>query len=155
MLYLIWQHSSLTSLILWLMTKKNNMCLVQHRRYEKSHSAVPKTERLAMIRRLLPSRHILLLIRLVNLFTFVLKFCGTLQKGPKNFPRNLSNTQWILGWLSAIRWISKVRNLNQLWHFQILLENEMLKNIKAFKIGPRLDVSVYVQSFSTQHTFVK
>ena len=75
--------------------KKNNMCLVQHRRYEKSHSAVPKTERYAMIRRLSPSCHILLLIRLVNLFTFVLKFCGTLQKGPKDFPRNLSNTQWI------------------------------------------------------------
>ena len=24
--------------------KKNNMCLVQHRHYKKSHSAVPKTE---------------------------------------------------------------------------------------------------------------
>ena len=56
--------------------KKNNMCLVQHRRYEKSHSAVPKTERRAMIHRLSPSRHILLLIRLVNLFTFVSEIFG-------------------------------------------------------------------------------
>ena len=40
--------------------KKNNMCLVQHRRYEKSHSAVPKTECQAMIRCVSPSRHLLL-----------------------------------------------------------------------------------------------
>ena len=53
--------------------QKNNMCLVQHRRYKKSHSAVPKTECWAMICCVSPSHHVLLLIRLVNLFTFVLK----------------------------------------------------------------------------------
>ena len=35
--------------------KKINMCLVQHRRYEKSHSAVPKLS-------VSPSRHVLLLV---------------------------------------------------------------------------------------------
>ena len=43
--------------------KKNNMCLVQHRRYKKSHIAVPNTEGRAIISRVSPSRHVLLLIR--------------------------------------------------------------------------------------------
>ena len=47
--------------------KKNNMCLVQHRCYEKSHSAVPKTERRVMIRRVSPSCHVLLLGRTVKI----------------------------------------------------------------------------------------
>ena len=38
--------------------KKINMCLVQHRRYEKSHSAVPKTECRAMIHRVSLSRRL-------------------------------------------------------------------------------------------------
>ncbi len=43
-------------------------------------------------------------------------------------------------------------NSYQLWH--ILQEKEMLKNARIFEIGPPLDISVCVQSFTIQHTYV-
>ena len=40
-------------------------------------------------------------------------------------------------------------NLHQPQHFHILLENEMLKNVRILKIGPRLGGAIERQSFST------
>ena len=68
--------------------KKLNMCLIQGWCYKKSLSTVPKSENYAIER----------FQRLATQYSFktncqfVLKFHGTLQKGFKDFPRNLSNT---------------------------------------------------------------
>ena len=45
--------------------------------------------------------------------------------------------------------ISNIGNLHQPQHFHILLENEMLKNVRILKIGPRLGGAIERQSFST------
>ena len=76
--------------------KKNNMCLVQHRRYEKSHSAVPKTERWVVIQRIDVRNWTLNGVDVSQVTSQRITVCFDISrnslKGFKNFPRNLSKT---------------------------------------------------------------
>ncbi len=47
-----------------------------------------------------------------------------------------------------------MRNSHGTRQIHILLEKEMLKNVKIIKIGPRLRVPIERQRFTTQHAYV-
>ncbi len=49
-----------------------------------------------------------------------------------------------IGWLR----ISNMRYCYQNWQIHILLENEMLKNVKKIKIKPRLDMPIGYGEFA-------